>query len=107
MLKLVDLVLVANLVLIMIGAAVEIFVPKAAALDRARAELPGVVDFTALKLKVFGSISAIAAIEMLETFVNIHVVDKQDVLWEILILLVLVVAGVLTAWMDRICEARH
>jgi uncharacterized protein (TIGR00645 family) len=51
---------------------------------------------------VFGSISAIAAIEVLESFINIESVDKQNVLWEILILLTLVVSGLLLAWMDRL-----
>ena len=103
-LKLVDLVLVANLVLIIMAAAAEIFVPTQPAAGAARQGPPRSVDISALKLKVFGSISAIAAIEVLESFVNIQSVDKQNVLWEILILLTLVVSGVLLAWMDRLGE---
>src|SRR6266853_4458881 len=54
-LKLVDLVLVANLVVMIIGAAVEVFLPSAAPDESGS----GIVDFAELKLKVFGSISAI------------------------------------------------
>ena len=103
-LKLVDLVLVANLVLLIMGAAAEIFVPDEPTAGTVGPGPPRSVDISALKLKVFGSISAIAAIEVLESFVNIESVDKQNVLWEILILLTLVVSGVLLAWMDRLGE---
>jgi uncharacterized protein (TIGR00645 family) len=101
-LKLVDLVLVANLVLLIMGAAAEIFVPDEPTAGTVGPGPPRSVDISALKLKVFGSISAIAAIEVLESFVNIESVDKQNVLWEILILLTLVVSGLLLAWMDRL-----
>jgi uncharacterized protein (TIGR00645 family) len=103
-LKLVDLVLVANLVLLIMGAAAEIFVPDEPTAGTVRRGPPRGADISALKLKVFGSISAIAAIEVLESFINIESVDKQNVLWEILILLTLVISGVLLAWMDRLGE---
>ena len=101
-LKLIDLVLVANLVLLIMGAAAEIFVPDEPTAGTVGPGPPRSVDISALKLKVFGSISAIAAIEVLESFVNLESVDKQNVLWEILILLTLVVSGLLLAWMDRL-----
>jgi uncharacterized protein (TIGR00645 family) len=101
-LKLVDLVLVANLVLLIMGAAAEIFVPDEPTGGTVGRGPPRSADISALKLKVFGSISAIAAIEVLESFVNIESVDKQNVLWEMLILLTLVVSGLLLAWMDRL-----
>jgi uncharacterized protein (TIGR00645 family) len=103
-LKLVDLVLVANLVLLIMAAAAEIFVPNEPTAGTVRRGPPRGADISALKLKVFGSISAIAAIEVLESFINIESVDKQNVLWEILILLTLVISGVLLAWMDRLGE---
>jgi uncharacterized protein (TIGR00645 family) len=105
-LKLVDLVLVANLVVMIIAAAIAIFAPRHA-LDP-EDEPPGLdtADFAALKPKLFASISAIAAIDLLESFVNIDSVDKAAVLWEIVILLAFVVSGVLLAWMDRLAD-RH
>ncbi len=106
-LKLVDLVLVANLVLMIIGAASEIFLPAPPTPGDEQAQWVGVADFALLKHKVFASISAIAAIDLLESFVNIDSVDKSGILWEILMLLVFVVAGVLLAWMDRLAADRH
>jgi len=90
---------VANLVLLIMAAAAEIFVPDEPTAATGGRGPPRSVDISALKLKVFG---AIAAIEVLESFINIESVDKQNVLWEILILLALVVSGVLLAWMDRL-----
>ena len=50
-----------------------------------------------IKLRVVASITVIAAIELLETFVNIDQADKTDVLWKLAILFALVVSGVLLA----------
>src|SRR5713226_4940381 len=56
-LKLVDLVLVANLVVMIIAAGVEVFLPSSASRGDGGVETAAIVDFAALKLKVFGSIS--------------------------------------------------
>ena len=105
-LKLVDLVLVANLVIMIIEAAIAIFVPQEALPIENDGSVSGTAAFAALKPKLFASISAIAAIDLLETFVNIKLVDKTSVLWEIVILLAFVLAGVMLAWMDQL-ERRH
>jgi uncharacterized protein (TIGR00645 family) len=104
-LKLVDLTLVANLVIMIIGAAVEIVLPHG---REDPAERRGeVVDFGVIKLRLFASASAIAAIYLLERFINIRPADKSEILWEILILLSFAVSGVLLAWMDRLTADRH
>lgn len=102
-LKLVDLMLVANLVLMLIGAGVEIFLP-------AQPERPadvGVAEFAALKPRLFASITAIAGIDLLESFISPATVDKGTVLWEIIMLLAFVVAGVLLAVIERLEMERH
>jgi len=101
-LKLVDLVLVANLVVMIIGAAVEVFLPSAARDESGS----GIVDFAELKLKVFGSI-AIAAIDLLENFIDIDSAHNSGVLLEIAMLLTFVLSGVLLAWMDRLATERR
>jgi len=60
-----------------------------------------------IKLKLFASISAIAAIYLLERFINVHPVDKTELFWEILILLTFVASVVLLALMDRLTGDRH
>ena len=105
-LKLVDLMLVANLVLLIIDAGVEIFLPTATE-DQPRPTGAGIAEFAALKPKLFASIAAIAAVDLLESFINIDTVDKASLMWEIATLLTFVVAGVLLAVMDRLSAERH
>jgi uncharacterized protein (TIGR00645 family) len=100
-LQLVDLVLVGNLVVIMTAAGVQALALSTVATGD-RQEWMGRLDFSGLKFKILASIVAIAAIELLESYVNIASMDKTDVAWKIAILLALVVAGVLMAWMDRL-----
>jgi uncharacterized protein (TIGR00645 family) len=102
LLKLVDLVLIGNLVVMIIIAAAALFFPAGQDED----DGPGIYVLSALKPRLFGSISAIAGIELLETFMNVDARDKAGVLWEVVILLVFVICGVLLAWMDRLSERR-
>ena len=105
-LKLVDLLLVANLMIMIIEAGVEIFLPAPPASEGPPPARSGTGEFAALKPKLFGSIAAIAAIDLLESFVRVESVDKATVLWEIVILLAFVVSGFVLAWTDRL-EERH
>ena len=106
-LKLVDLALIANLVVMIVGAAVEMLLPRSPAAEDTAGERLDIVDFGVIKLKLFASISAIAAIYLLERFINVHPVDKTELFWEILILLTFVASGVLLALMDRLTGDRH
>lgn len=104
-LKLVDLVLIANLVVMVVAAGVELVLP--AAMHETDAAASEIMDIAALKPRLFASISAIAAIDLLESFINIGPADKSGILWEIAILLAFVVSGVLLAWMERLGQLRH
>ena len=99
-LRLVDLVLVGNLVFIMTAAGVRALASTAGAADGP--DWMGKLDFSTLKFKILASIVAIASIELLETYLNMNSINKTDVLWKILILLALVTSGVLLAGMDRL-----
>ena len=106
-LKLVDLALIANLVVMIVGAAVEILAPNTPAPEGEPSDRAGDVAFGLVELKLFASISAIAAIYLLERFINVHPLDKTDLLLEILILLSFVASGVMLAWMDRLSGRRQ
>jgi uncharacterized protein (TIGR00645 family) len=107
-LKLVDLVLIANLVLIMIFAGVGALGSHLTNSDHGDfTQFMGKIDFSGLKLKVVASLTAIAAVDLLESFVEIDAANKIDVMWQIAILLTFVVAGVLLAWMDRLVAEPH
>jgi len=102
-LALVDLSLVANLVAIVIYAGWSNFVgPLLRDPAERDAAWAGDLDFSAVKLKLIGSIAAIAAIQILESFLHIDDVPKQDAAWQLAILLGIGVTGVLLAAMDRI-----
>lgn len=100
-LKLIDLVLVANLVFIMTAAGVQALGSSAEA-PADRPDWMGKLDFNGLKFKILASIIAIASIELLETYMNIGSMNKADVVWKVVILLALALTGVLLAWMDRL-----
>lgn len=102
-LTLVDLSLVANLVVIVIFAGWENFVgPLLQGTHGDDIAWLGKLDFSAVKLKLFASVAAIAAIQMLETFVHIANTPKQDAAWQLAILLGIGATGVLVAVMDRL-----
>lgn len=104
-LTLVDLSLVANLVVIVIFAGWENFVGRLLAVksEERPVWLAG-LDFGSLKLRLIGSIAAIAAISILETFVHIDEVSNQHAGWQLAILLGIAVVGVLLALADRLSE---
>ncbi len=120
-LTLVDISLVANLLIIIIFSGYENFVSKIDTGDHEdRPEWMGKVDFSGLKIKVIASIVAISAIELLKGFVNVsNIVQSaadvpavwseadQALAWKVGIHLVLVVSGVLFAWMDKVSESTH
>jgi len=102
-LKLVELVLIANLVSIMIRAGVGTLAPIASRVAHsAWVDFVGKIDFSGPKLKAIASLITIAAIGLMESFVGIDTTSKTDVLWQIAILIAFVTAGVLLAWMDRL-----
>jgi uncharacterized protein (TIGR00645 family) len=105
-LKLVDLTLTANLLLIVICSGYENFVARIGRADRASWPdgLIG-IEFPRLKQRLLGSILAIAAINVLEWFMDIdRNVDNIKLGWVVGILLAFAVAMVLLAIADRLSE---
>jgi uncharacterized protein (TIGR00645 family) len=101
-LSLVDLSLVANLVLIVVLAGWQGFVdPMLSARSEGQPAWLA-LDFSAIKLKLIGSLAAIAAVAMLETFLHIDSLTVSTVAWELAIVLGFGVLGVLLAAMDRL-----
>ena len=102
-LGLVDLSLVANLLLMVMLAGYENFVSR---LDLAehpdRPGWMGHVGFGEIKLKLLASIVAIAAIHVLEDFMDTAGLADRVLAWRAGLLLLFVVSGVLLALMDRI-----
>jgi uncharacterized protein (TIGR00645 family) len=106
LLALVDLALTGSLIIIVIFSGYENFVSK---IDhtghRDWPEWMGTIDFTALKIKLLGSIVAISAIQLLKQFMSINKVTDRDLYWLVIIHVVFVASSVLLALSDRISGA--
>ena len=102
-LTLVDLSLTGSLLLIVMFSGYENFVSK---IDhsghRDWPEWMGAIDFTALKIKLLGSIVAISAIQLLKQFMDVRATSDRDLMWYVIIHVVFVVSSVLLALSDRI-----
>ena len=102
-LTLVDLALTGSLLLIVILSGYENFVSK---IDHSGhedwPEWMGTIDFTALKIKLLGSIVAISAIQLLKQFMAVKTASDRELMWYVIIHVVFVVSSVLLALSDRI-----
>lgn len=107
-LKLLDLTLVANLVLIVAMSGYENFVSKME-IARHHIDRPAWMDrldFSGLKLKIIGSVVAISLIELLQDFLRASF-DPNIEFWRIIIHLTFVVTGIAFASMEILSEKRH
>ena len=107
-LSLVDLVMIANLLVLIIFAGYENFVSIIDTGDHEdRPEWMGHVTFSDLKIKLIGSIVAISGIELLKAFMNLKAYSDGELAWKIGLHLCFVVSGVLFATMDRLSQKPH
>ena len=105
-LALIDLSLAANLVLIVIFSGYENFVSKIDTEGHPDwPEWMTQIDFAGLKQKLFASIVAISAIQVLKAFMNLDKsLNEKTLPWLVGIHVVFVVSGLVLAWTDRIGE---
>lgn len=102
-LSLIDITLVANLLLMVILSGYENFVSRMdVAVGRTRPIWLGHLDFSGLKLKLIGSIAAVAAIDLLGAFMNVEQYTSGQLAWKVGIQMSFVAAGVLYALMEFI-----
>ena len=113
LLALLDIVLLANLILIVLFAGYENFVSKIETAEGNvdRPAWMGHVDFSGLKIKLIGSLVAISVIELLKDFIELAEVTEKEVpvialTWRVVIHLTFVISGVLFAVMDWISDNR-
>ena len=102
-LSLVDIALTGALVMIVIFSGYENFVSRIDhTTHRNWPEWMGAIDFTALKIKLLGSIVAISAIQLLKQFMAVKTAPDRELAWYVGIHLVFVVSSVLLALSDRL-----
>jgi uncharacterized protein (TIGR00645 family) len=115
-LALIDLSLTANLVLIVIFSGYENFVSK---IDpEGHPDWPEwmtQIDFAGLKQKLFASIVAISAVQVLKAFMKLGnmpdgatgAASDRYLFWLVGIHVVFVLSGLALAWTDKIGDAKH
>jgi uncharacterized protein (TIGR00645 family) len=105
-LNMVDIVLTANLVLIIVFSGYENFLQKVDARDHADwPEGLTAIDFGALKQRVMGSIAVIAAVDALAWYLDLEKnADSLKLTWVAAFPLVFVVAMLLMALADRLSQ---
>ncbi|MBV8658462.1 MAG: TIGR00645 family protein [Burkholderiales bacterium] len=107
-LTLIDVVMLANLLIIFLFAGYENFVSKfSSANEQDRPAWMGHVGFADLKIKLAGSIVAISAIELLKAFMELDDYTDRQLAWKLGLHGVFVVSGVLFAVMDRLNRKGH
>lgn len=107
-LTLIDIVFIANLLIIIIFAGYENFVSKINIDNHEdRPSWMGHVGFSDLKMKLIGSIVAISGIELLKSYMHIESFTNEQLGWKVGIHMTFVVSGVLFALMDKIGGDKH
>jgi uncharacterized protein (TIGR00645 family) len=107
LLSLIDVVMVANLLIIIVFAGYENFVSRINTGDSEdRPSWMGHVGFAELKMKLIGSIVAISGIELLKAFMHVEAMTNEQLAWKVGIHMTFVISGVLFAVMDRIASGK-
>ncbi len=104
-LSLIDLLLTANLVVVVIISGYASFVrrPEFQAQDAAP-EWMGKINFSNLKLRLLAAITVIGAVHLLRSFLEVDSETDHDLLWQVIIVLVFGVLSLMLAVTDKLSE---
>ncbi len=105
-LSLIDLLLTANLVVVVIISGYASFVrrPEFHAQD-ASPEWMGKINFSNLKLRLLAAITVIGAVHLLRSFLEVDSETDHDLLWQVVIVLVFGVLSLMLAVTDKLTES--
>ena len=104
-LGLIDVVMIANLLIMVIVGGYETFVSRLRLEDHPdQPEWLSHVNAGVLKVKLATALIGISSIHLLKTFIEIGTpaVTEQAVLWQVVVHLTFVSSALLLAWTDRI-----
>jgi len=107
-LGMVDLALVASLIVMVMLSSYENYLSR---LDIASVSKQlgwlAKLDAGSVKVKVAVAIVVIAAIDLLQAFLEIDAVDDGKLLWRVIVLLTFVTSALALAWLDRLTAKSH
>ncbi|BFU61104.1 MULTISPECIES: TIGR00645 family protein [Rodentibacter] len=102
-LNLIDVVMIANLLVMVTIGGYEIFVSKLKTRNHPdQPEWMSHVNATVLKVKLSMSIITISSIHMLQTFVNVSNLPEKTMMWQLFLHLGFLVSAIALAYTDKI-----
>lgn len=105
-LALIDVVMIANLLIMVIVGGYETFVSRLNLQDHPdEPEWLSHVNAGVLKVKLATALIGISSIHLLQTFINARKLPEHVMMWQVIIHLTFVVSAVIMAWTDKISSA--
>lgn len=103
--SLIDLSLTANLVVLVTLSGYENFVRRVRFTEQdARPEWLARINFSGLKLRLIATITVIAAVHLLGSFLEVDSETNRDLFWQVVMTLVFAVLGLMLALTDRLSD---
>ncbi len=107
-LALIDVVMIANLLIMVIVGGYETFVSRLNLKNHPdEPEWLSHVNAGVLKVKLATALIGISSIHLLQTFINASKIPAPVMMWQVIIHLTFVLSAVVMAWTDRIATAPH
>ena len=111
-LGLIDVVMIANLLIMVIVGGYETFVSRLNLKNHPdQPEWLSHVNAGILKVKLATALIGISSIHLLKTFINAGNLDQKMMLWQVVIHLTFVASAIALAWIDRLTfrteDAKH
>jgi uncharacterized protein (TIGR00645 family) len=101
--SLIDLSLTANLVVLTIFSGYENFVRRVTFTENdARPAWLVRINFSGLKLRLLATVTVIAAVHLLGSFLEVSSQNDRDLFWQVVVVVVFAVLGLLLALTDRL-----
>ncbi|MBA3963148.1 MAG: TIGR00645 family protein [Chthoniobacterales bacterium] len=105
-LGLIDVVMIANLLIMVIVGGYETFVSRLNLEDHPdQPEWLSHVNAGALKVKLATALIGISSIRLLQTFIESDSLSDRKIFWQVMIHLTFVVSAFMLAWTDRVATA--
>ncbi len=107
-LALIDVVMIANLLIMVIVGGYETFVSRLNLKNHPdEPEWLSHVNAGVLKVKLATALIGISSIHLLQTFINASKIPEHVMMWQVIIHVTFVLSAVVMAWTDRIASTPH
>jgi uncharacterized protein (TIGR00645 family) len=105
-LGLIDVVMIANLLIMVIVGGYETFVSRLNLKNHPdQPEWLSHVNAGVLKVKLAMALIGISSIHLLKTFINADKMTEQTMMWQVLIHITFVMSALVLAWIDRLTRS--